>query len=1775
MPLISSLGTLGRSSNTHSQSGRRNILLPSPKTEPESSFDIAFALTDREFWTGNFASAPAIMAEPDWSQVQVNLYPDSPWLTKPPTEKDLVFHASEAATFTLRKTSAYQRGYVYTTPYYLASKDADHTRMMRVVVPPQLFPRLDEGKFAHDPVPNCVQMVPGVPFAYEIEGHADELHTIGAVHTFESLRHETDFWEIYNDTVLVAKGLRGCRPAGNTDEVFPITHYPIKPNDRSPTDLPPGSKEGSYNLANTLLKGIGQGVVLPAAQVDTPEFSGQVSTVLQCLSRLRRRLLRKTLSKYEYDATEFNSEDMNVVGYGGLEPNNATSCQVNLSGNWRAIAKTLGISGSPHPDSHDEDTRKTHVVAFFDLPPDSDPGAFLFARAGLFLRELNTWALHILFDGTDIHAGVGSETTLSIPEFKQWVETELETAWNHSEIGRMVVVQYAMRSAHNRNTHMSMMPSIRFGNIGPELPTGLRDFATHGEEILGGQEPWANRMGREIIYGFWNQLQQCNLDLDCDIDDLMQNIMFKNSAGDHVHLKPLPFHPIKDAEMVARKRGHFEYLRQRCLKMRIYIEKWRFIQFRQALAGDNYDPDEDQNFLSMQWPSRSSISTKSNQNPTASVSPDFHGKVVKILDQIRCCYRVLTDDERATSQLIQQNDLRLPAEMVKKFMATEVAKVSSVPILEHQIAETAVEDVEMLYAGTSANQTEEINESTHAPADGDTSDLSPSNAGVGGGAGMDSAPSLRTDSPNLTLEKAVLPEGAAGCESQNPVNLVRADSAAPLRTDSSNVVQTNSLSDGAGAESSQSSALQETPDEQEFDVEKIFEVEDDSDGTWYLCKFMGYEEKEWVHVNDMSIQCDTLLKDFYASLAAENSSSESRSTDSSESDAESSRPKRKKRKLVKAKSSQKGLPKSAPLVAVSLDHTEHLATLLNVDRLAMEVEKVREGRPTHGRASKLFFTALVSPTLIPNILDTCYAQSQKLTTLEHIIDNRQSSKLTIATAEFTKLMSSAATISQVTAFEQVTSLLTRILRWTSARAHIVIYRWCASIGPSTIKHLFDVHRAEGFEGFRGNRPLGLVVDHIVQHVCEAMKSNYPNSSLSHGPFGSPVLGDLTHIPGALYGLLETGGKRNIPTIKLPNPGRVNLYAACQTCLLEVLQKAIIMPSLRACKDMYASTNNRSRTASDDSMFSRAICRGAVLDCIVDVCEDEGILSSDAVDTVIDSPWLSFPLSRSDRVGPALLNRAEITLAPLKDWLSARLQVNPTIREYSYELGNEIHTVLLEMSAGEPHPDTVEHLNEVAAAKALARAPKSSAPKSSAPKSSVRKTRTTSYARPDIDVIVPLGTAPKFVLPGLIIREALNLHRNLAPGNIHLRRLLQGHHATQSMAGPSTIGLRNPDHLDPRREFNRYTALFQAHFTPSQLTTPQGLSNVLSWFGTGQGVPTESFLDSLIPTGGFFKDDAAGMVQQFQIIISRNQMGGAPVQYDNSQAWSRQPNQALLAQPTKIDSTKKAKGPAVFGGKRKRKVAKKPKEQYTLLEKLGPNYADTVQERWTAHLGVLAGKDPTKARTEDLPSWSSTLKLVTDLETAAFKTGLTAMQLVNTLVFSKVVRMPTVMEMADWIAINPKLGAVTGLDFLGFRTSTRDQIRASYITFHYVLEKFLTLEDRDLLGFHPPFTEHLLCKTPRWDKLLADDKSATLLQIAAQLGIVLWNPGENLTDPSSLPLPVIVKREDLELALKTEETRAEEFESPLNGNDERNVAKTNFIQGSSRTGRVIVPEMNEI
>ncbi|KAJ7688143.1 hypothetical protein B0H17DRAFT_1135797 [Mycena rosella] len=981
-----------------------------------------------------------------------------------------------------------------------------------------------------------------------------------------------------------------------------------------------------------------------------------------------------------------------------------------------------------------------------------------------------------------------------------------------------------------------------------------------------------------------------------------------------------------------------------------------------------YDPVEDPEQVLFNWKSRSSIPTKSGSGLNAPPpGTDFCGMVVKIVEHIRVanrgCYRVLTDDSDHTPRLVQENDPRLPCAMVKAFIAAELRKFFALPILETQ--NNLHPPTLMPTGSTSANDDIEMEETqllgSNPSGSGDTNNLNSSDA-----------PALSSSSNSLEREHAQATHSNPSQES------------------------TNDVSKGKGKERSEGSDEPSTSEsDPQWDIEAILEM----------------------------VQDNQVLEDFYKSLADQNTTPSEDSSCSDSSD-EDERP-RKKQKVVKKDPTLK-------VSKLSLGNMQYLESLLNVERLKSEVEMINADRLTNSRGSNLMLGALTSSSFAPTILEMCLTHNSAISMLDVVVGNSASTPLEVACAQFTKISTSAG--------EWATTLLTRILRWTNSRALIIIYRWCTVAGPRTIQGLFDLHREKGFSAFTAMPTLGHLVDHIVQFVfgekitrmekeksrrAEARKrstratnKDTTAATPTHGKFG-PIRTDLNHIPADLYGVLAKG-KKNGPHIRLLDPGgglQLNLYAACQRCLLDVFFRGIIMPALRGLMEIPDTAKSHSRTDTDSAV-----------------------------------PWLFFPvsISQADRLGPAILHRTETVLSGLRDWLEERVEDDPTIPALTKSLGDEIHTVLQELAAGEPHPDAIRALPPPAK---TPRKTVKSKPKKDPPQ----------YTSPEIDTIIPAGSLPNFTLPAVIIREALNLERSLPPGAHALRCVLQGHHASQNSRRD-----RNLDWVNPRRQFNRYTFLFQQNFPGVKLTGPVGLSNAFSWFGTGQGSGTERFLVSLSPIGGFFADDVATMVQNFENIISQNVHSAEKIQFDNQKAWGNQPNPELAAQPT-VRREGKRKPRAVVGHKRKRATSE-----------------------------------------------NSALKEKASLET--FKTGLTAMQLVNTLAFSQVVQLPSVSEMASWIADNPSLGAVTGLEFLGFQTNSRDHIQGSYICFHNYLDKYLVKEDRETLGFHPPFSEHLLCKVPRLDKYLSADNGPRLSQIAESLGAVKWIPGENITDSRALPFP---------------------------------------------------------
>lgn len=207
-----------------------------------------------------------------------------------------------------------------------------------------------------------------------------------------------------------------------------------------------------------------------------------------------------------------------------------------------------------------------------------DPGPFCLARGGIYCRELGAWIIFLVFKGNDIHSGFAPTDD---EDFRRdWVDSHLNAAWDYAgPENRQGYVLYQSSAATNRNAGMNMSPLQLFGNFGASQPNRLKqnNFASHGFVSLGGEHPWANRMGREAVLAFYNELRSANLSSSIDFDDLLKSISYSSISGTQVSLDPLPYHPIQNQSTVKKNLSYYSYLRSECNAMYIHVNRHDFI----------------------------------------------------------------------------------------------------------------------------------------------------------------------------------------------------------------------------------------------------------------------------------------------------------------------------------------------------------------------------------------------------------------------------------------------------------------------------------------------------------------------------------------------------------------------------------------------------------------------------------------------------------------------------------------------------------------------------------------------------------------------------------------------------------------------------------------------------------------------------------------------------------------------------------------------------------------------------------------------------------------------------------------------------------------------------------------------------------------------------------------------------------------------------------------------------------------------------------------------
>jgi len=732
---------------------------------------------------------------------------------------------------------------------------------------------------------------------------------------------------------------------------------------------------------------------------------------------------------------------------------------------------------------------------------------------------------------------------------------------------------------------------------------------------------------------------------------------------------------------------------------------------------------------------------------------------------------------------------------------------------------------------------------------------------------------------------------------------------------------------------------------------------------------------------------------------------------------------------------------------------------------------------------------------------------------------------------------------------QKIDVIKRAFRYETCLSLVKVFEWYCYIGPATTQHLMRIHRAHGYEGLHKEAPqFAKLVDHIVQYIqalCDKKEKSYParkkrKSKLQIAPIETPTsdliedvgsssmsMNDIFFIPGDLYRLRTTtkaGSQIKLPQIKdsLLKPDADALYAASEYCLQELFSKELIIPKLRSIDCSLSGLGGKISNFTDPLVYQRCITRGAILWSIAKACGTNGIFASSEIDSFLRSPGILFaePLHNHRKFVPEVLKKKEAILAPLIEWIKSYLNEHPEVSRVAQTLGCYADHQMSELHAGRPLPlvfsgDEDSENGSSNPDNSDFHQVENQAASNRGQKHQYQPCPTNSISL-DLDSLIPQDVRKDFSLgaPAIIIREALNRHRDLPFGDEYTQRILNGLHPVTSSATK-----HNPDHTNPIRELMHGAILLKEHLPAFKMTTREGISNLLSWLGTGQGYVTRNFLQTLTRSH-FFTSSLQEMIETFQVAINTNASliasyihhRGKPQEIpgfifcDDQCIWG-QPNHYLSVSPTRRKGNRDGHS-----------------EKFTLQEKFEPYWSDSVQDAWAKLLGNMLNQDPATYAGKR-PKWSMASPFLEEINVLTFRSGLTRLQLANYLVTLEIMDPPEPDEVARWIFKNQSLGAFAGLGKMGFFLP-RDDIDATRAAFAYVfhhLNQNLTEEDKEILCFGPIFIEHLLCKIGRWMTRFGEypavaNKFKELISEALEENSA-WVPGANLHSPKAFPFPL--------------------------------------------------------
>ena len=743
-------------------------------------------------------------------------------------------------------------------------------------------------------------------------------------------------------------------------------------------------------------------------------------------------------------------------------------------------------------------------------------------------------------------------------------------------------------------------------------------------------------------------------------------------------------------------------------------------------------------------------------------------------------------------------------------------------------------------------------------------------------------------------------------------------------------------------------------------------------------------------------------------------------------------------------------------------------------------------------------------TSTSNIVKLWFEQAKDDRLLSRYLHILPDDSIELAHIKLQLLQGATGNIIPMDLYLKQTDIVERGIRREICRSLVAIFDWCSSTGPQLAKRLVQIHELNGYEGLKEAAPNFVeLVDHIIQHVLEGFSKKIaaqkPNAKTKPKSLESNLqdklrLGPIRELPSQvpfdLYGLRASGGVRShsksgakLPIVALP--GRTlclascHVYATAVDILHDFWVQEFIMPPLKIIDN---ETRSQRHTSFDNNtIYHRNITRAAILSCIASACGGDGIFASNTMSKFLESPASLFEekFNRSYKFGPAVITNRDRMLAPLFEAIENSISENPDLIDKASSLGNIVTRKMVEFHVG--GPVDIDHVIDDSPQIPVILPnsfKKRTLPKSIQARNSHRDKLELPKLENLLDFFLTTGfKSPRMAVPTIILREALNYRKDLPPANSILGNVLLGKHPTQN-----STTIYNPDQTDPAREFSLGFLLLQKHIPSHKLTSREGLSNLLSWMGTGQGFRTKVFLESISRSSGFFASSLNEMEETFQTVINKNakllidkglqsmksvfKIEGYVV-YEDVQIWGSASN-LLSATPT-------LKG----GGKQ------------TLHEKFKPYCAVEVQDAWVEFLGDMLDQDPSTCQwTGPQKTWDKTMELIASFQFPGLGGGLTLLHCTNAIALLKLVTLPEPESLAVWMSNNKDLGAYKGLQILGFNLVPKnpheqvqmeaEKIQVGFKCVFAHLDEHLSTFDKTLLGFNALFVEHLLCKITRWD-----------------------------------------------------------------------------------------------